>query len=56
MEPSNLVRARPPKGNYAVSGSIEGCEAVEKLGKSFKARMTVRSVFFGGGGAGDGES
>ncbi|KAI8474452.1 MAG: acyl transferase/acyl hydrolase/lysophospholipase [Monoraphidium minutum] len=29
-------------GNYAVSGSIEGCEAVEKLGKSFKARMTVR--------------
>jgi [acyl-carrier-protein] S-malonyltransferase len=31
-------------GNYAVSGSIEGCEAVERLGKdpAFKARMTVR--------------
>jgi hypothetical protein len=29
-------------GNYAVSGSVEGCEAVEKLAKSFKARMTVR--------------
>jgi [acyl-carrier-protein] S-malonyltransferase len=30
-------------GNYAVSGSIEGCEAVERLGKDpkFKARMTV---------------
>lgn len=30
-------------GNYAVSGSIEGCEAVERLGKdpAFKARMTV---------------
>lgn len=25
-------------GNYAVSGSKEGCEAVQKLGKSFKAR------------------
>ncbi len=25
-------------GNYAVSGSKEGCDAVEKLGKSFKAR------------------
>ena len=29
-------------GNYAVSGSAEGCDAVERLGKSFKARMTVR--------------
>lgn len=31
-------------GNYAVSGSLEGCEAVERLGKDprFKARMTVR--------------
>lgn len=28
-------------GNYAVSGGIEGCEAVGKLAKSFKARMTV---------------
>lgn len=25
-------------GNYAVSGGIAGCEAVEKLAKSFKAR------------------
>lgn len=25
-------------GNYAVSGSKEGCDAVEKLGKSYKAR------------------
>jgi len=32
-----------------VSGSIEGCEAVEKLGKSFKARMTVSA---GSGGLG----
>jgi len=28
-------------GNYAISGGIEGCEAVGKLAKSFKARMTV---------------
>lgn len=28
-------------GNYAVSGGIEGCEAVGKLAKDFKARMTV---------------
>jgi len=34
-------------GNYAVSGSIEGCEAVEKMGKSFKARMTVRLAVAG---------
>jgi malonyl CoA-acyl carrier protein transacylase len=25
-------------GNYAVSGGLQGCEAVEKLAKSFKAR------------------
>lgn len=25
-------------GNYAVSGSKQGCDAVERLGKSFKAR------------------
>ena len=31
-------------GNYAVSGGLAGCEAVEKLAKSFKARW--------GGGAG----
>jgi hypothetical protein len=42
-------------GNYAVSGSIEGCEAVERLGKdpAFKARMTVsggnRESVWGGG-------
>uniref|UniRef100_A0A7S0WU69 Malonyl-CoA:ACP transacylase (MAT) domain-containing protein n=1 Tax=Chlamydomonas leiostraca TaxID=1034604 RepID=A0A7S0WU69_9CHLO len=34
-------------GNYAVSGSKEGCDAVEKLGKSFKARMTVRLAVAG---------
>ncbi|KAJ9514529.1 hypothetical protein QJQ45_016261 [Haematococcus lacustris] len=34
-------------GNYAVSGSKEGCAAVEKLGKSFKARMTVRLAVAG---------
>lgn len=34
-------------GNYAVSGGIEGCEAVEKLAKSFKARMTVRLAVAG---------
>jgi [acyl-carrier-protein] S-malonyltransferase len=28
-------------GNYAISGGIEGCEAVQKLAKDFKARMTV---------------
>ena len=39
-------------GNYAVSGSVEGCEAVEKLAKSFKARMTVRLAVAGGGGMG----
>lgn len=34
-------------GNYAVSGGIEGCEAVERLAKSFKARMTVRLAVAG---------
>lgn len=34
-------------GNYAVSGSVEGCEAVEKLAKSFGARMTVRLAVAG---------
>ncbi|KAG1678897.1 hypothetical protein FOA52_003565 [Chlamydomonas sp. UWO 241] len=29
-------------GNYAVSGSIEGCDVVVARGKEFKARMTVR--------------
>jgi hypothetical protein len=28
-------------GNYAVSGSKEACDAVEKLAKGFKARMAV---------------
>eukprot|EP00877_Chromochloris_zofingiensis_P008269 jgi/Chrzof1/3696/Cz13g05150.t1_MCT1[v5.2] len=34
-------------GNYAVSGSVAGCDAVEKLAKSFKARMTVRLAVAG---------
>lgn len=34
-------------GNYAVSGSKEGCAAVEKLGKSFKARMVVKLAVAG---------
>nr|QKY14966.1 malonyl coenzyme a acyl carrier protein transacylase (FABD) [Polytomella parva] len=34
-------------GNYAVSGSIKGCEAVEKLGKKFKARKTIRLAVAG---------
>lgn len=34
-------------GNYAVSGGIEGCEAVEKMAKDFKARMTVRLAVAG---------
>ncbi|BDA40559.1 Malonyl-CoA-acyl carrier protein transacylase, mitochondrial [Coccomyxa sp. Obi] len=34
-------------GNYAVSGGLPGCEAVEKLAKSFKARMTVRLAVAG---------
>ncbi len=34
-------------GNYAVSGSLEGCEAVKKLAKSFKARMTVQLAVAG---------
>ena len=34
-------------GNYAVSGGIAGCEAVEALGKEFGARMTVRLAVAG---------
>lgn len=35
-------------GNYAVSGSIEACEAVEAIAKpEFKARMTVRLAVAG---------
>lgn len=31
-------------GNYAVSGSKEACDAVEKLGKSYKARCMRGSL------------
>lgn len=34
-------------GNYAVSGGVRGCEAVEAKAKSFKARMTVRLAVAG---------
>ncbi|CAI5465072.1 unnamed protein product [Closterium sp. Yama58-4] len=34
-------------GNYAVSGGVEGCQAVEAKAKSFKARMTVRLAVAG---------
>jgi [acyl-carrier-protein] S-malonyltransferase len=35
-------------GNYAVSGGLAGCEAVERLAKpAFKARMTVRLAVAG---------
>lgn len=34
-------------GNYAISGGIKGCEAVEKMAKEFKARMTVRLAVAG---------
>ncbi|CAL5225372.1 g8177 [Coccomyxa viridis] len=34
-------------GNYAVSGGLPGCEAVEKMAKEFKARMTVRLAVAG---------
>ncbi|CAI5488187.1 unnamed protein product [Closterium sp. Naga37s-1] len=34
-------------GNYAVSGGVEGCKAVEAKAKSFKARMTVRLAVAG---------
>lgn len=34
-------------GNYAVSGGIPGCEAVERMAKDFKARMTVRLAVAG---------
>lgn len=36
------------KGNYAVSGSVEGCDVVERIAKpDFKARMTVRLAVAG---------
>lgn len=34
-------------GNYAVSGGVAGCDAVEKLAKSFGARMCVRLAVAG---------
>ena len=34
-------------GNYAVSGGLPGCEAVERLAKSFGARMCVRLAVAG---------
>jgi len=34
-------------GNYAVSGGLAGCEAVEALGKEHGARMTVRLAVAG---------
>ncbi|GAX79375.1 hypothetical protein CEUSTIGMA_g6817.t1 [Chlamydomonas eustigma] len=34
-------------GNYAVSGSKEACDVVEKRAKEFKARMTVRLAVAG---------
>ena len=34
-------------GNYAVSGGLEGCEAVEALAKGKGARMTVRLAVAG---------
>jgi len=34
-------------GNYAVSGGLAGCEAVQALGKEFGARMTVRLAVAG---------
>ena len=37
------------QGNYAVSGGVKGCEAVEAKAKSFKARMTVRGDSTGEG-------
>lgn len=43
-------------GNYAVSGGLQGCEAVERLAKSFKARRVFglqrecAGVVVGGGG------
>lgn len=36
------------KGNYAVSGSVEGCDVIERIAKpDFKARMTVRLAVAG---------
>lgn len=34
-------------GNYAVSGGVAGCDAVERLAKSFGARMCVRLAVAG---------
>eukprot|EP00897_Mesotaenium_endlicherianum_P000508 jgi/Mesen1/10458/ME000082S09962 len=34
-------------GNYAVSGGVDGCTALEAKAKSFKARMTVRLAVAG---------
>ena len=34
-------------GNYAISGGVPGCEAVERLAKSFKARKTIRLAVAG---------
>jgi hypothetical protein len=34
-------------GNYAVSGGVAGCDAVERMAKDFKARMTVRLAVAG---------
>lgn len=34
-------------GNYAVSGGLDGCAAVERLAKAHKARMTVRLAVAG---------
>ena len=31
-------------GNYAVSGGVEGCDAVEKLAKEYKARCMRLAV------------
>ena len=36
--PVSLPSPDRAAGNYAVSGGIAGCEAVEKLAKGFKAR------------------
>lgn len=36
------------KGNYAVSGSVEGCDVVQRIAKpDFKAKMTVRLAVAG---------
>lgn len=35
------------RGNYAVSGSKEGCDAIERIAKEFGAKMTVRLAVAG---------